>query len=300
MRYLNLLKKLFVLAVAALSIAIVNFKPVNAATMSEYYLQQIAQYTQQILRFLQDPANFAGVGVSLMQQDTGDDTITTKAQQTLAASGWQYTMSQQLVKALQRQLISDIIGKPMEDFSGKTPKILGAIPDVNALSFGSLLGVLPVQDAPFNAYDFVKIASSANTVRPIPSNSWQGNEDAKAKYKNYYNTVTAVESFNGYVLSEMAFQYALKANEMRDQLINMASSSDWIAKVATQELGRVFRQILLFESQNFVLNAQIEKNQRQMVAAQAMTNALLIKFNAINESELIRSAKGKDVSGAGY
>lgn len=296
MRYLHQLKKIFVLSVAALSIAIVNSNPAEAITITENYLQQIAQYTNSILQILQNPENFAGVSVSLIKQDTGDDSITTKAQQSLATLGWKFTQSDALVKSLQIQLMADIAGVTVADFSGKSPKVLVNLPDINDIAYSTTIGLPPVPNAPVEIYNYIKNAAGANTARPVPSSTWQGDEDSKKRYKSYYNTISSIESFGAYVLSELAIQNSLKVSETRNLLITMASSSDWIAKVATQELGRVLREILLFESQNFVLNTQIEKNQRQMVALQAMTNTLLIKANVINESELIRSAKGQEIT----
>ena len=296
MRYIDHLKKMFVLVVAALSISIVQLGPASAATASEYYLYYITQYTYQILQIIQNPANFAGLAVSWMQQDTGDSSITTQAQQNLATTGWSFTKSQLIIKQMQKKVMADILGKPASVFSGDPAPIVLDIPDINEISFSSLIGEPPVEKRSVDFYGYVKNAAGFNTIHPIPDSSWEGNDDAKLKYRNYFNTIISVESFSAYILSQLAINSLLKVNETRDQLVNTVSSSGFIAQIATEELGRVFRQILLFESQNFVLNAQIQKRLDEMVSAQAMTNTLLIKLNEGNEFNLLRAAKGTNTS----
>lgn len=294
MKYLDQLKKAFVLAVAALCISIVYVGPSSAWSLSEWYLQQIANNTYNMLQIMQNSGNLAGLAVSWLQQDTGDDSITSQAQQGLAMSGVMAVMSQTMIKAQQKQIIADIMDRPISDFEGKDAKILADVPNVNEISFSSLIGVPPVASKPVDFYGYVKNASAFNSARPLPDSSWESDDDAKLMYKNYFDTVTAIESFNAYVISQLATDSILKTNENREKLLTFATSSDFFAKIATEELGRVLRQILLFTSQSFVVNAQIQKNLQEMVAAQAMTNTMLIKLNELNEKNILDSAKGKD------
>lgn len=292
MRYLDPLKKGFVLIVAALCVAIVNTSPATADGVANNYLREISQYTNSILEFLREPDNIAGVGVSLMEKDTGENSINTVAQESLAQSGWTYNKGQALALELQKQLIADIIGMDISSFSGKDPSVLKKVPNVNDLSYASLLGQPPVENASSDPYTFLKYTSGVYYRLPFIKKWWKGDEEAKDKYRAYFNTITAIKSFGSYVLSQLTFDAALKMNATRAELVSMASSSSWIAQVATEELGRVFRQILLFESQNFVLNTQIDKNLRNMVSLQAMTNTLLINLNALNEKTLTDAAQG--------
>lgn len=296
MKYLDQLKKVFVLMIAALCVSIMSNGSSTAATASEYYLQQISNNTYWMLQTLQNSANLSGFVVSWLAQDTGDDSINTQAQQSLALSGWMFTISQELIKAQQRQIVADIMDRPLSDFDGKNPPILGDVPNVNEISYSSLIGVPPVANKPVDYYGFVKNASAVNSIRPVPDSQWSGGDDAIELYRNYYNTVTSIESFNAYIISQLATDSILKANETRDKLISLATSSEYFAKIATQDLGRVLRQILLFTSQSYVVNAQLQKTLREMVAAQAMTNTMLIKLNELNEQNLANNAKGKDPS----
>lgn len=294
MKYLDQLKKVFVLMVAAICTSIVYIGPSTAQTYSEWYLQQIANNTYNMLQIMQNSGNLAGFAVSWLQQDTGDDSVTTKAQQGLATSGWMFTISQALIKAQQRQIVADIMDRPLGDFEGKNPIILADVPNVNEISFSSLVGAPPVANKPVDLYGYVKNAAAVNSLRPVPDSSWEGDDDSKERYKNYYDTVTSIESFDAYVISQLATDSLLKVDENRNQLLAFATSSDFFSKIATEELGRVLRQILLFTSQTFVVNAELQKNLKEMVAAQAMTNTMLIKLNELNEFNLAKNAKGKD------
>lgn len=296
MKYLDQLKKVFVLMVAAICTSIVYIGPSTAQTYSEWYLQQIANNTYNMLQIMQNSGNLAGFAVSWLQQDTGDDSVTTKAQQGLAMSGWMFTISQALIKAQQRQIVADIMDRPLADFEGKNPIILADVPNVNEISFSSLVGAPPVANKPVDLYGYVKNAAAVNSLRPVPDSSWEGDDDSKERYKNYYDTVTSIESFDAYVISQLATDSLLKVDENRNQLLAFATSSDFFSKIATEELGRVLRQILLFTSQTFVVNAELQKNLKEMVAAQAMTNTMLIKLNELNEFNLAKNAKGKDPS----
>ena len=125
----------------------------------------------------------------------------------------------------------------------------------------------------------------------MPGNNWQGSKNSVDKYSNYYNTIMSVESFNGYILSN---QYADGAqfNNLQNTLIKQASDGQsWFSQVATENMSTVLRQILMYESQVFVLLSQLVQTQRQMVTAQAMTNTLLIAVNQNNETQLVASAQ---------
>jgi hypothetical protein len=60
----------------------------------------------------------------------------------------------------------------------------------------------------------------------------------------------------------------------------------------SEKIGYVLRQILLYQSQTFVLMTQIVQLQKQMVSAQVMTNATLVAVNQVNERVLAADAQG--------
>lgn len=104
----------------------------------------------------------------------------------------------------------------------------------------------------------------------------------------------AVESFNAFILSSQLVdaQKGAPLSEAQVKLIAQASGSDWAKQVATEELGKVLRQILLFQSQTYVLLSDLIQTQKQLLTAQVMNNALLIITNQNNETILVSKAQG--------
>lgn len=154
-------------------------------------------------------------------------------------------------------------------------------------------------------YNYVLNASGAgiNHIRPYtnPSNpavlsNWTGASSSRQKYQNYYNTVMAVESYNAYILGNQYLE-AKKGDEftsLQKQLITQATDSEnWFAQVAGKEsLGQLLRQILLFESQSYILMSQLIQTQKQILTAQVMTNALLVATNVDKEYVMQAYAQG--------
>lgn len=167
--------------------------------------------------------------------------------------------------------------------------------NANSLSFnilnGQKLDPRKDKDTPPEelATNYIKHLAGANftlnQVLPAP--------DAKpSDYQNYYDTVTSIESFNAKVLSGLMNVGA--ASEKRDYLIAQASSSDWFKTIATEELGLVLRHILMYDSQIYVEISRLGRTQQEMVAAQAMTNTLLI----IQASQTVGETLRRKVTGS--
>jgi len=141
-------------------------------------------------------------------------------------------------------------------------------------------------------YNYLKNASGISLVHETPTGNWQGAIQAQITYQNYYNTVVAAESFSAYILSQQYLE-ANQFNVIQRNLISQASDPKaWFAQVASENLGVVFRQMLMYVSQIFILLTQLTQSQRQMVTAQAMTNTLLIANNITNEGILSSKAQG--------
>lgn len=170
----------------------------------------------------------------------------------------------------------------------------------NDLTYSTMLGMPVFARDPRNkagaqpvnsAYNYIKNAAGLNIYHPIPNPSWKEGK-SKKRYQNYFNTVMAVESFDSYILSNQLAD-GNQLNELQKTLVNQASDpSAWIAQVASEKIGFVLRQILLYQSQLFILMTQMVQSEKQMVTAQAMTNSLLIAINQINENTMIANAQG--------
>lgn len=183
----------------------------------------------------------------------------------------------------------------------------------NDLTYGTLLNYPFFQKDPRNnksinpQWNYIFNASAVNHYHIIPgvnpsnpnqAQGWNGYPQDVNRYTQYYNTVMAVESFNAYVLSNILSQSQTGGSSLtQDQqtLINYATSSDFFAQIAGKEtLGQVFRQLLLFESQIYVLLTQFLQSQQQLVTAQVMTNALLIATNRDKENLMQAYAYSKN------
>jgi hypothetical protein len=204
---------------------------------------------------------------------------------------------------MQQQLVAAVVNKPVSAFmpggNSPTPAVLGPLPNINDLSYSSLLGYPPVtKGAPaYNPINFINYAGGAGLVHTLPPVTGVGTNASTlvSNYQSYFNTVVAVETFNSFVLSSI---YADSANgtnnttNVQNALVAQASNANWIANIASEELGKVLRQILVFESQSYVLLTQLVQTQKQLLTATVMTNTLLIASNRTNECIMAAKAQG--------
>jgi len=153
----------------------------------------------------------------------------------------------------------------------------------------------PNLDLPLN---YIKNAAGLNFHHVAPDKTWtKGGNKALNTYKNFYTTVSSIQSYNGYILSGL-YADAVMGNQLTTQqndLMDKASSDDWFAQVAGESAGIVLRQILMYDSQIFVLLTQILQTQKQALAAQAMSNTLLVLGNRFTESQLYFNASGEQL-----
>jgi len=177
--------------------------------------------------------------------------------------------------------------------------------NVNSLTYQNLVipgfvysGSLAKGD-PDYAYNYVLNAAGITIPHLYPQTAWRGQPYDQAKYKVFYNTVTSIQTFNAYVLGRLYAEYLTSQSgtgytQLQNKLIQDASSTNWFTDVSTNEsIGTVIRQILMFESQLFVIFTQMLDTQRQMVTAQTMTNTLLMLQNQGNEDLLLKNARGQ-------
>tara|TARA_R110000868_G_scaffold52240_1_gene165303 strand:- start:1802 stop:2740 length:939 start_codon:yes stop_codon:yes gene_type:complete len=308
MRLLNQLKKMLILMVAALSITLVSLTNSGAADAPQApptigsgdYLYYIMQYTYGTMKELQNTPTYlrrmAELIESWLSKDDDDNSITTKTQGTFAQLGvaFNQSLNTQNSAAVQQNVLADLFGIDVNEFKGRDPSILKKMPDVNNLAYSTLIGIPPAAGGKSNPYQYVQNSALLNMTLPIPEKFWQGKKSAIDSYKQYFTALASIQSFNAYIISQLGADGAQNPNatKLSEQLIQQVSGSGWIAQIASEDLGKVLRQILLFESQNYVLNSQIQQAARQQVAAQAMTNSLLILFNKKYEEVMIKDAKG--------
>lgn len=196
---------------------------------------------------------------------------------------------------LQQRLTSEFFG------AGATPATL---PNANDLAYETLLNQPYFTNDPRNnpntgakvdaAYNYLKNISGLTITHPMINSSWQGSPTDLQKYQSFYNTISAVQTYNAYVLSQIYLTYKNGSpfTDAQVSLINTATGSGWFSTVASENIGFVLRQILMFSSQTYVLLSQLVNAQNQMVQTQAMTNSLLILMNQSTEQILMMKASG--------
>lgn len=286
---------------------VTNQAPPSGANSCSDTLTCLSAITTNTYGALEDLNNLPSYLNGLIQMatswltDTSKDGFTSQIQAGFATLGAASAndMNSQNALATQQQLIADMLGLSAADFNSPNPKVLNTVPNINDLSYATLIGAPPVPKAPISPYNYLKNASGFSISHPAPNLNWQGTAQDQTNYSNYFNTISAIESFDAYTLSN---QYAdtlngAAFNNTQSSLIAEASGSAWLLQITTEELGKVLRHILLFDSQSYVLLSQLVQLQRQQLAAQAMTNTLLITNNGMNESLLLSKAQGVRLGG---
>lgn len=264
---------------------------------SDAILQQIADNTNNILTQVNNLPTYMNtlveMATSFLQTDSDSTSFIVNTQADFSTLGAAFSGGTVPPLSGQQQLMADVIGSSPSAFTTPTrePAILGLLPNVNNLAYSTLLGTPPVTNGPVSAYDYTKYAAGMSLSHLMPSYGWRGQPSDVHLYTNYYNTIISITSFDAFVLSSIQSDLT-STSSTQANLITQATSSTWLAQVATEALGKVLRHILLFESQNYVLMTKLLQTERQQLTAQAMTNTLLIMSNYQNETQLVRKAQG--------
>lgn len=262
----------------------------------EYYLGLIASYTHDTLEKVNDLPDYlnklAILASNWQQPDTSKNTAAIQGMFTSNTQATITNLSSQL--ALQQRLVNDFFGQDVNSSS---------VPYANDMVYSTLLGTPLYNPDPRKekdksvdpAYNYVKNIAGLNLKHVIPDDTWRGKPSSKDDYKAFYQTINAIQTYNAYTLSE---QYVEAMNNyqplgVRLDLIQEASKPDWFTQVASESIGVVLRQILLFNSQIYVVLTEMLQTQRQILTTMAMSNTLFIMGNQFTESQLIAKATGK-------
>jgi hypothetical protein len=264
------------------------------------YLTNIQNYTNSMLTVInQLPAYFSSlptlVTTMLAADNASSDpvpwtTYWTNQQTWLTTLGSNALNNEANAIALQTSLLTTFFGS--SNISAGTPQ------NMNDLSFSTLLGNPLLSPDPRSganaALNYLTNASGLNLTYPVPSAGWRGSSEAQKAYTQFYNTVTAVQTYNAYALSHLYEDSQTLVNDtaLRKQLITQTTNANWFSSVIANDLGWVFRQILLYCSQTYVLMDQLVQTQKQMAATLAMTNTLLIANSGFQANTLMTQAKG--------
>lgn len=310
----SLVKKLILLATVITCVTILSFPLVkaqstttiksgnttvtggNTGSTSNEYLYNIMQNTYGILIEVNNlpvyMTTLTNLANAWMNKD--DSTQSANLQSTLSNLTNAYLATDTARTGIQSTILANL-------FQQATPKTMNY---ANDLAYQTLLGMPYFKKDPRNppgqkpppvdpAFNYMINASGVGIAHTQPADTgWAGTRDAQITYRAYYNTVMSAESFNAYILSG-PYAESLNGNtftQLQNQLLTQASNSDWFAQVGSETIGIVMRQILMFESQAFLMLAQIVQLQKQMLTAQAITNSLLIASSLTNEQTLLNNA----------
>ncbi len=294
----NLIFRTCALGFAGICISLTAVMPSSAEDSNMYYLMKIAEYTNGILTKVNNlPTYLEIIATSTASLFTTDNTTATSNLQGVFTNlANHFIQSSEGQASLMPNMANTQFINPLTQQTATSSEL----PNANDLSYLTMLG------QPFFSTDprgknvdpmlnYVTNASGVGLVHMFPVAGWRGNAQAQQAYSNFFNTMMAVESFDSYIISSMYAdaKNGSPFNELQKQLLQLASDpTNWFAKIASEEIGIVLRQILMFESQSFVLLSEMLKIQKQALYAQAMGNSLLVLSNVTNEDMLVRKAQG--------
>jgi hypothetical protein len=272
--------------------------------MSDYYLRMISDYsrvikdntygTLQRVDKLPDTLDKLMVAIINWQQpDTTQSTSDIQGQFTSATQSSFKNISDQI--RLQQELEIGFFTSPV---TGST------VSYSKDMSYSSLLPpALPPESGQQPkpqcdggpACNYIKNVAGLSFQHAIPAGppNWAGGAENINAYTAFYKAVSAIQAFDAYVLGQ---SYIEAKNNFQPygvqlELIKKASSSDWLSLVSSEPIGNVLRQILMFNSQMYVVLTELLQTQKQLLASQAMNNTLLVIGNQFTESQLLDKAR---------
>lgn len=260
---------------------------------AENSLTSILAVVNQLPTYLKGVATMAATFLASDNQSTDPvnwSTNWTNEQTWLSGLATSASTNQANQITLQQSLLTSFFGS--SNIAAGTPQ------NLNDLSYTTLLGqplLSPDPRSGVNAsLNYITNAAGLGISYPIPGSGWRGNQQAQKNYISFYNTLTAVQTYNAYVLSGLYEDSQTYSNDssLRSQLITQSTNANWFTSVITNDLGWVMRQILLFSSQSYILMDQLVQTQKQMLATLAMTNSLLIANSGFQANTLISKAQG--------
>jgi hypothetical protein len=282
---------------SAITLAVIAASTASSPALadSEQILTRIEANTGATLNAVQSLPQYiqAGIGYFRAMMSKDDTTQTADMQKNFTQLYNDNATVANSTIDLQQPMLKDFFGPKI------TPQNL---PSANDLVYQSLYGMLyfnpdpraTTNFKPNSPLEYVKNASGIRINHALPSYSWQGKDEHKQRYVGYYTSVSAVQTFNAYLMSQLYadYQNGHKLTGTQNTLMTQASSPDWFTQVGKENIGIVFRQILLYNSQMFVMLTRLLDVEKQILTAQAMTNTLLITLNAANEDILVKKAAG--------
>lgn len=290
-KLITCIRKIVAMSVASIVASLTIISSVHAETLTEKYLRFITQFTfdtSQAAYYMS--FDLLALLNSWILPDKTD--TTSKLQLTFVNNTNAMVQNSDTQNSLQRSLMKNFL-------KGVTAS---NVDYVNDFTYQTLFGKPYIKKDPRGqkidaSLNYLKNVAGLNIFHqiPAPNGKGKGSDQDKENYRNFYTTISAIQSYDAYVLTELYLtnlggkdSFSKKQNALMEQ----ASNSTWFAQVASESVGVVLRQILMYNSQTFVLLTELLKTQKQMLAAQAMSNTLLVLGNQFTESQLLSRATG--------
>lgn len=294
----------FFIVIAAVVSTTIFYSPASKADDTQLLQQILAtlnaffasfkDFSQAYLTAFNEYAiNFGSFAMAWVNPDKSDSTAKIQGSLTNYMNFTWDNNSQQL--EMQNSLLQSLFGNDVTT----TPSY------VNDLNYSILLGGKPYpvgnssptpEQLKQSVKNYVTYASSLNIKHQLPAKEGMaGGKLNIEKYENFYKTLTSVQTYNAYLISDFYANY-LNGNQLTNlqtDLKDQASSADWFKHVASEaNIGIILRQLLMFDSQIYLLFMQLLENEKQLLAAVAMTNSLLVLNNQYYEDILLNKALG--------
>ena len=293
------IKKVIAIAIASLTLGVLVMLPVKAQdNLSTLLLKQIADNTNNIKNSSLSNAQFSFSILAMLNNIIwSDDSAATPILQGLFTNETNAALSN---NAMQLSLLPSVTQRFI---NSATNSANAETPYSNDYTYTTMLNN-PSQnpdpriqegqqiDLPLNYYLNV---AGMNITHETPNGRWKGPIEDRNNYVHFYTTISAIQSFNAYILSEM-YADAKSDNQLtraQTALMQQASNSTWFTEISSEYIGIVLRQMLMYTSQIYVLLTQLIQTQKQLLETQAMTNTLLIIGNQFTETQLTGKAKGQ-------
>lgn len=165
----------------------------------------------------------------------------------------------------------------------------------NQLSFTILTNrpLIRTEDPNTDAKNYIANLAGTHFLFKSARSKWSG--DSRVAYETFFNTVSAIRSYDAFVLSGLNKQNeatmpikvdgVMQNISAKDYLIAQSSSSDWFKNIATEPLRLVLRQMLMYDSQIYVQLSRLVELQREQIAMQAMANTMTVmqSYSSIGE-----------------
>jgi hypothetical protein len=279
-------KKIIVLLIAIVITCVASFPSLRAQTMA------VVNYAQLIYHLLigsDENGNSVDPGL-VFDAMIGPDPVTSVTS-SLKNAFQNYQTQYAASQTQQPTLLAGFLGTY---FNGSPPN------NANDLSYQTLLGTLLNNPDPRGGQNppslstlqqnYIRNISGISLVHIQPDATWNGKTVDKTNYQNFYNLSVAAQTLNAYVLSQLYTDQQAGVSSSQSTLMTLATGKDWFVQVASESVGVVLRQILMFDSQIYVLLSQQLQTQKMLLAAQASTNTMLMANSMSSEGILLYKA----------